>query len=255
MALSNWDTIAFDENGQSCTGIFMNKQKECIEIYKNWVHIHSPRMWRDKGSFVKPIIALLRSGSLDICHFEIELKRGPQNGVFVFASEGVRRGNTYHTRYFGGIGCSGYVDKVEEILKSLNRGTEEDDFWVSGSESGPDVKGIHYIENYKTREKIVYWDEDKQGKYDYGADWVGVKKETLNEFFKWLEELAENEGDDSTKKWIKLCKKSKKLRYNQGNAFFAKNLGVNLEATKVGKAKEPIANKIIANMNPKSKSK
>jgi hypothetical protein len=261
MALSNWDTLAFNHQGKSSIGCFENKHKDFIEIYKNWVYIHSPSMWVDGRSYDKPVIAELREGSLNICSFEITARRGPQNGIFIFVSlfeEGKKKGQYKH-RYFGGIGCSGYVDKVEEILTKLKREKDINDDWTSGSESGPDITSVkegrwntqHFIENYKTNEKIIYWDEDKHGNYDSSKDWVGVKKETVAEFFKWLDGLAEDYSDDDMKKWIARCKKSKKLRYNQGNAFFMAHAGMNLEATEVGKSKVPTALKLIAGKSKK----
>jgi hypothetical protein len=230
-------------------GSFQNKNKDYIEFYKNWIHIGSPSTWKDGGSFVQPIIARMTEGYMEICRFEITAKRGPQNGIFVFASryDETCKKNEYRRLYFGGIGCSGYVDHVEEVLKKLGRESDINEDWGSGWESGPETKGIHFIENYKTGEKIVYWDEDKQGEYDSSGDWVGVKKKTLEEFFKWVDSLIEN-WDKDAKEWIAKCKKGKKLRYNQGNAFLGKFLATQLEATEVGKSKPPVAEKLIKKM-------
>jgi len=255
MALSNWDTLAFNHQGKSTFGRFEGKKKNAIEIYKNWAYIHSPSMWVDGGSYCKPVIAQISEGSLILCDFEITAKRGPQNGIFIFARVFDSKPKKGKYTYFAGIGCSGYVDKIEEILAKLGRPQDYDENWCSGSSSGPNEPTIHYIENLETREHIVYWDENKKGKYDYGNDWVGVKKETLEEFFKWLDSLVESEYDTDMKKWIARCKKSKKFRYNQGNAFFTAHAGLGLEATEVGKARTPVIMKIIDGIPTKKGSK
>jgi hypothetical protein len=204
-------------------------------------------MWKEGGPFCEPYIAQMTEGHMDICRFDITAKRGPQNGVFVFAhtfEETKKKGNFKHT-YFGGIGCSGYIDKVEAVLTKLGREKDiNDDDWCSGSECLGGKNTIYLIENCKTGERIVYWDESKNGEYNYSNDWVGVKKETVKEFFCWLDSLAED-FDSDMKKWIARCKKSKKLRYNQGNAFFTAHAGMKLEATEVGKSKTPTALKLI----------
>ena len=251
MALSNWDTMAFNSLGKSSMGWFENDKKDAVEIYKNWICIHSPSMWHKGGSYTKPVIAELQEGRLSMCHFDIIAKRGPQRGIFVLVRwhHYIKRGkkDVYQQKFFGGIGCSGYIDMVEEVLKRLGREKDYDDNWSDASSINDDG-AVHYLHNLKTGEEIVYWDTKKDGEYDYDKDWVGVKPETTEEFFKWLEELTEEDMDEELKKWIGKCRKSKKLRYNQGNAFFAANIKTGLEATAPGKAKAPVINKMIKAM-------
>jgi hypothetical protein len=146
MALSNWDTLAFDTHGKSTFGRFEDKKKNAVEIYKNWAYIHSPSMWVEGQSFSKPVIAQIGEGSLTLCNFEITAKRGPQNGIFIFAKVFDSKPKKGKYTYFAGIGCSGYVDKVEEVLTKLGRLKDWDDNWCSGSSSGPNEPATHYIE-------------------------------------------------------------------------------------------------------------
>jgi hypothetical protein len=100
MALSNWDTLAFNSKGKSSRGYATNKSGNSIEIYKSQVHIHSSSMWKYSTGFVEPIIAQILQGDLNLAGFEIISVRGPQNGIFVFTY--------YDDKYFAGIGCYGF---------------------------------------------------------------------------------------------------------------------------------------------------
>jgi len=243
MALSNWDTIAFNNDGESCNGVFKNSMGSSLEIYKNWIYIRNEKMWRSGGSFVKPTIAQINHGDIQVAGFDITAARGNQNGIFVFAStfEKVTK-DKYKYSYFGGIGCSGYKDKVEEVLKNLGRASEISDDWISGSSHGPNVE-IHFIEKFDTGEKIVYWDCKKQGPYDYNQDWVGVLSKTVDEYFSWLESMDIcYEGFDE---WFSKIKKSQKLRFNQGDAYIASTLGMPVPVTKPGEVEHPILHDLI----------
>jgi len=245
MALSNWDTIAFNNDGESCNSIFKNSKGSVLEIYKNWIYIHNEKMWVKDGSYRKPVIAQINDGDIQIAGFDITAIRGSQYGIFVFASalENVAK-DEFKYRYFGGIGCSGYRDTVKEVLSSLGRSPDISDKWVSGS--GCDgVRDERYILNLETEEKIVYWDCEKQGPYDYDKDWVGVLPKTIEEYLSWLETMKDDSGKDF-EEWLEKIKKNpSKLRFNQGDAFFSENLKIPLPATKPGESDGPIIHEMI----------
>lgn len=78
------------------------------------------------------------------------------------------------------------------------------------------------------------------GFHDNSSEWIGVKPETLEAFFQWLEGREHRDAfTEGYFVWIEACRASEKLRYNQGDAFFATNLNLELPATEVGKAETP----------------
>jgi hypothetical protein len=238
MALSNWDTLAFDTDGQSCLGRFEHHvSKNYLQIYKNWVYAANNKMWMESSGFKNPIIASINSGSMEIAGFNVEAKRGPQSSVFVYAhyrdyddKQADEKAKFYQ---FGGIGAYGFKDIVLEVLKKHNREIKDDEVWYDGC----DWKGRHLISCPSTGEEIVYWDEKTQGKYDYSKDWIGVLPSTVEEFFNWLSSILD---DDISKQWLEKIKKSDVLRYNQGDLFFAENASVPLNATKPGQSAAPV---------------
>ncbi|MDD5650000.1 MAG: hypothetical protein PHF86_06240 [Candidatus Nanoarchaeia archaeon] len=246
MALSNWDCLAFNSEAKASIGTFKHfKLKSSITIYKNWAYVSSEEMWCEGGDFTKPTIAAINSGDIQLAGFDIVSIRGPQNGIFIYASCTDYKQEPEKTVYhrFAGIGCAGYKDTVSEVLKTLGREPKDDENWYSGSNH----LGEHFIGCHETNEEIVYWDERTQGSYDYSSDWVGVLPSTLEEFFKWLSSLADDYVVDF-KEWVENCKKSGALRFNQGDLFFAENAGVELPATKPGESEAPVLNEIIKAM-------
>jgi len=248
MALSNWDCLAFNSEAQACNGVFKHfKLKSSLSIYKNWAYVSNEEMWHKGYDFTKPTIAQIASGDIQLAGFDIMSIRGPQNGIFIYASctdYKKEPEKTIHYR-FAGIGCAGYKDKVAEVLKNLGRELKDDELWYEGS----DHLGKHYIGRYLENgesEQINYWDEQTQGPYDYGSDWVGVLPSTLEEFFKWLSSLSDDCKD--FEEWITKCKQADALRFNQGDMFFAENAGVELAATKPGECQAPVLNEIIKAM-------
>ena len=245
MALSNWDTIAFNNDGESCNGIFKNSKGSVLEIYKNWIYISNEKMWVKDGPYRKPVIAQIIDGNIQIAGFDITAIRGSQSGIFVFASafKNVAK-DEFKNFYFGGIGCSGYRDTVEETLSSLGRSPDISDKWVSGSGFDGELD-TRFILNLETGERIVYWDCNKQGPYDYDKDWIGVLPKTIEEYLSWLETTKEDLGKDF-EEWIEKIKKNpSKLRFNQGDAFFSDKLKIPLPATRAGESEGPILHDII----------
>ena len=271
MALSSYDTLAFDTGGLPCSGTFINSQnKAVLEIYKNWLYIHDKATWNDKTNFTKPVIAQVNEGNLMLAGFDIRARRGPQDGIFVYATTSryfKQKNRSIEITRFAGIGCSGEIDKVEAILTKLGRASEcESDGWCESSGTKLDKKGdpvmapegytynTHRIENLITGEEIIFWDEQLQGPYKYDYCWVGVKRETLAEFFKWLEGMADvgtEYPDKAMAAWIKSCKKCKAVRYNQGDAYFNRMAGLPLRASYVGKSKAPLITNMIKEVRKK----
>lgn len=252
MALSNWDTLAFGPTGKPCNGIFVSREIETsVELYKNWAYIRNPKMWTNNGSFVKPTIAQFNEGSLTIGGMELRAKRGPQSSIFLFCK-------SYDSPfspdvYGGGIGCAGFDDEARLVLKSLGReGEYKPGDWCS-STTILGGKKIHEVVNMATNETIEH-----KG-YDLDELWIGVTPETLSEFMSWLEEIVDEYGKDA-EEWLVEVKASKPLRFNQGDAYFARAVGQKIPITEPGKANGTLLNSMIkkqtkSNKKRKTKSK
>lgn len=250
MALSNWDTVAFGEDGKSCRGDFKHPRTGVeLELYKNWVYVRSEAMWDEQASyFVNNTIAQIEEGTVSLGGWEISAARGSQNSVFLLASYTEKNGEgRYVSRFVGGISGSGYKDRVWEVLTNLGREAEADQYW--GEFSKWDGKEHTYnLKNYDTGEEIVFHRESIDGKYDYAADWIGILNSTVNEYIKWVESLTDPD-DKSLVEWLNKVKDAEKLRYNQGDAYFADHLGCDLPATEPEKSTAPVINKMIDKIN------
>lgn len=229
MALSNWDTLAFGHDGKPNDGSFDDGKGNSVDLYKNWLYVRSEKMWYEGYQYIKPTIAQIGEGDLTLAGFEIHACRGPQNAVFAVVSFGPWDDR----KYSGGIGCYGFVDIVEKVLREKGRLAElNDGDWCSGSSHYTDENGVahddHHISNMKTGEQIVHEHDS--------AEWVGCLPSTLAEYWKWVERIAEY--DDGMKQWMERCKAEKPLRFNQGDAYFADHLGIPLDATEPGEITE-----------------
>lgn len=257
MALSNWDTIAFNDDGQSCNGTVVSEHGDSIKIYKNWIYVRSPDMWKKAGArYIEPTIAEVWEGNIKLAGFNIEAIRGPQNGIFVY----VEHGPWENRQRFAGIGCSGYRDRLGEYLKANNIQVTKDDMWVESSGCGNEEDPTHWqysFENITCRDengnnptRHVYHDEATDGPYDYSADWLGVKKETVQEFLSWLENRESRKYPPKGYfEWLDIIKNTEHLRFNQGDAFF---IGAENAASNVGSVKPTILSQVIKSMGDRS---
>jgi hypothetical protein len=83
MALSNWDTIAWDENGKPTNGAFVSPQGVVVTIYKNWIHVSELKKAHDEAGSM-----IVNSGSLRYKDVEFYAFRGPQQGVYAIVWTG-----------------------------------------------------------------------------------------------------------------------------------------------------------------------
>ena len=180
MALSNWDTIAWNEKGETCKGGMAFPNGVTVEIYKNWAYIHDPQAHRgEKEPYAKDTVMELFTGELNYRGVGLLAKRSRQASIFLIAnhsSEG-------RERTLFGIGCYGYR----------------------------------------------------------GEKWVGVELETITEYMKWLTKAKE----DASLVFFNLPEFAKGLRYNQGDAYFAKVLGFETPATPPGEVQPTIMSQIL----------
>ena len=82
MALSNWDTLAVNQNGEPTNGVFTSPLGVGVTIYKNWLYISDEKAWEAGGAYIKPTVMEIMKGSIVYKDTHIFAKRGPQSGIF-----------------------------------------------------------------------------------------------------------------------------------------------------------------------------
>ena len=105
MALSNWDTIAWNERGEPTKGILECPDGVKVEIYKNWVTIEDEKAWRE-GPFVKPYIIRFWDGHIQYRKLYLFGHRSIQASIFLAAIYADSSKDIIKALF--GIGCYGF---------------------------------------------------------------------------------------------------------------------------------------------------
>lgn len=215
MALSNWDTLAVNLNGETQAGFFVSPGGVRVEIYKNWVYVHDPKAWRE-GQFAKDTIMEIHYGNIRYHDMEIRAIRGPQEGVYVVCWH--ENYENKQTEYTGMIGCgvSGY--------------NGED--WV-----GVTSDSVEFLQKWIGKNERMWTDEEVS---QMMRDLLNPKIDPQD----WKRELREEYTFDFPEE-IARVKLDKAIRYNQGDMYFAEKVGLPLGATKPGESDEPAIMKMI----------
>lgn len=223
MALSNWDILAIGNDGKSCPGFYQFGSLG-VEIYKNWIYLHSEKMYdKNQSSFTSNVIGVIEEGDIKIGTVSIIAKRTKlQGAVFLYATEGYGK----EMKIFAGIGCYGFDDLRLQYLKDRNIKYPKNALWFSTRKK--DKEYIGYVHN-KTETLIEIEDGFEMN------PWTGVKEETLIHFKKFLLKCV-----SSNKDWFNSIRWDELLRYNQGDAFFAKAFGEDIPASEIGQQDEPL---------------
>jgi hypothetical protein len=179
-------------------------------------------------SYIEPTIAELWFGDLSISGLTIRAIRGPQNSVFVFVRYNEGKKTKYRTRVAGGIGAVGFTDVRPGVLKRAGIKNPNLEEWVSGSSYVTGDKPRHMVSRI-TKSGFI-----KNIYHNSHSRYVGVTRATKEAFFAWAKKEVENSPEGLA--WLDKAKKNS-LRFNQGDAYFAKALKKSIPATKVGKAK------------------
>lgn len=244
MALSNWDTLAFDDEGKSCRAEFSVKDGVTIEIYKNWANVR----FGENNHFT------FNEGNVSVNGLEIFGKRGPQQAIFLFAKHNDWDGEKTTHQYFAAIGCNGFMSNLDwlkihqpEIYNSIPQQYFDEDKYLicSGSSHGPDGEswGFYcYPENSNEEPYSMEFEGKGPGIEEL---WTGVTKETYQEFINWLTSLFNPRYDKSEIEWLEKVKQASPIRYNQGDAYFADNLEQEIPGTELEKCETPMINDVI----------
>lgn len=132
-----------------------------------------------------------------------------------------------------------YGDRKKEYLKL--KGVENPEiknpngFWSTSSFGGSRKSYLNYYAKGIGKEFELEVDEGFEMN-----PWVGVEKETLENFKNWL--TKECEADEN---WLKSIDWDNLLRYNQGDAFFANHLDTEIPASKIEEPTTPIFQQIL----------
>ncbi len=222
MALSSWDTLAVDLNGEPQEGFFVSPDGVQVSIYKNWIYVDDPKAWREKGNFTKSTIMEMHHGDIHYHDVEIRAIRGPQYGVYVACWHADY--SCKPAKFVGMIGCgvSGYAETKDD----------EDPIWV-----GVTPESVEFLQKWISH-KERHWTDEEVDEMVAGLnnpdldpkDWEKELKESCN--FDFPEEIA----------GVSL---GKGIRYNQGNMYFAEKSGMPLEATEPGESEEPAISQML----------
>lgn len=224
MALSNWDTLAINLNGEPQMGFFVSPGGVKVEIYKNWVYVHDPKAWREDGFFVKDTVMKMEHGDVQYHDVQIKAVQGPQFGVYVACWHADYDKNP--AEYTGMIGCgvSGYEDKK----------------WV-----GVMPASVEFLQKWISNKERIWIDEDVDRMVAELANPDIDPKE-------WEKELREECVFDFPEE-VAGVKLDQAIRYNQGNMYFAEKAGMSLEESKPGKSREPVIISLIDSMGSAGK--
>jgi hypothetical protein len=228
MALSNWDTLAFNEKSESTDGMLKLPNGSRVEIYKNWLYVYGASNEDDTSP-----IATVYNGTVRIGNFDISAVRNKQqNAVFMLAE-------CLETKSaMVGIGCSGFSDPLEALATA---------FGVDLTQHSDVSRYSSSLQNGRRMAGIMIFEKDSVSRHEIEDDgrfspvWIGITNETLSTFFGWLEEAVKNTSLLS-KEFVDKCKAATPMRFNQGDAFFAGKIGKDVAdvATKVADANQPI---------------
>lgn len=269
MALSNYDTLAFDDAGHPCSGILSidsNEHDIGVQIYKNWLYVRDSRIWNEGARYIKPTVAEIHSGTVMLSNFEIEAIRGPQNSVFalVTATFPKEQGSKeYMHRKMAGIGCYGYEDQLTSFRRMFKEEYAAIPKWLwkyyegSGSlfSNGEEFSTITFwdvpLSHFRqlslplhsrmtdstriTSTDRVSFQIQVPGYTD--VRFVGVRKPTLNAFEKWLRKTDEE--------YARKIDFGNALRYNQGDSFILRSVGLSTKSTPIGEHTKPILETIL----------
>jgi hypothetical protein len=236
MALSNWDTLAFDKDGKSSNGRLILNDSASADIYKNWVYLRDEKAWHENMGFTNPTIMQLSNGVVNYCGAEIQIEGHEyQSAVFVFVSkfywDEEKEEGWYE--YQGGIGCSAYLSlikyakehnpewaaKIPWDLVEKAEYASEYSFFGGVKES---TWGITILDPNATPSIT----DIELGTGDSPDTFVGVTDKTFRAYIEWLRKIS----DSGAKEWIDKIQEAP-MRFNQGDAFF---VGVEAVKTKIG---------------------
>jgi hypothetical protein len=245
MALSNWDTLAFDIDGPSHFGSVVNHEQTVVSLYKNWLNVTrmvrsiSGPPWRRHDKVTEEYVATVNHGELHVGAWTIHARRGPQNGIYVIATSA--RWNQHEPverAFLVGCGVSGYTDPTESYQgAAIDLGVDPDTLMTSAGEDGEDGWSIVGFRIGSPEFVSVAVGVDVPE-----AEWVGVLPESVNYLKGFTQEYLRDDCIVDSWPSQELTKIPWDLaeRCNQGDLFFEGALGTAAHTTAPGDATDPL---------------
>jgi hypothetical protein len=272
MALSNWDLLAFDTEPSPISGNFKFKNGVRIEIYKNFIYVSQDGEDVVDGEKKERPAMSIQHGELSFNGVSIDAVRHEgQNSIFVYATcthyDKSEDGESteYSQERFCSIGCYGFMSRLDwikknqpELLKDVPKQfLENPDVHISeGSDFGPEGTCDHIefsiwehpdnwaLDSYEPKEKYYLKLEEMEDSLD--KLWEGVNEETFSAFKEWMNGFKTDYDKNSN--YIDSLTQDNAARVNQGDLYFSKALGIDLNSSKVGEQGPTVLSEIIKNM-------
>lgn len=239
MALSNWDSCAVDQNGESTAPELIHNENR-VQVYKNWLYVareHGDN-WDTYGEITE--------GRAGFGGIDIFAMRGPQNGVYAVLStlEDIDGKSKLVGKLMVGVSGFGerrhgqkYADWVGVLPGSLE--------WFSKQLNALDIDDPF---GFKELEEI--WAQGEREMMGQGIAALDKYREGM------LETKKEREHDPANWNYViddlpyELRKVSfaKAERFNQGDAYLAEKIGIPLIPTKPGEAAPSLLSQMIKGM-------
>lgn len=233
MALSNWDTLAFDLNGP-CTGRVESQDGRSVEIYKNWLYL------RDGDK----IIGTLHEGNFSFGQWIVLARRGPQNGVYVVAHAAhYAEGGRTEERILVGCGVSGFEDAEEKYRDEIEAADIDPELglvYTTWAEDG----GERFMGVNCQGEEVLITDQ-------YNIAFTGVLPSSVKFLQGMVDEVIAENTAGSQAFWpapeLAAIDWEGATRFNQGDGFFAAYADVAAPGTPPGEAEAPIIMAMLGN--------
>lgn len=246
MSLSDYDTLAFDENAQPTNGVIEGfVAGTACEIYKNWLYVRDESAWGGGRSYMRPTIAEVRSGDLCLAGFDIEAVRGPQEAIFVKVTatryKEQKEGEPYQppdVRRMAGIGCCGYYTPFDLVAQEEGLDPAE---WIPLSTGGSfgEEPALVFTFGKVGEDELREFERAPGGAYE--TCWVGLLPSTFAAFITWLKTTG---SSDEHNAWVAAIEKAEPLRVNQGDALFERAGVEKAPVTPPGEAPKPLFQQI-----------
>jgi hypothetical protein len=265
-ALSNWDTLALDQDSAPTTGVFTSPLGVEVRIYKNWLYVSDKKAWQKGGEFVEDTVMEIWEGVLTYKDVHIRARTGPKAGVYcvVYTQQyppplkkacpkcKAKRGG-YHdfkcpdrqpNKWTIMVGCG--VDGYTSRGKWVGVGKAEVAFlqkWIQGFE----ISEMEMPGNLRSEMKIsrTAWVKKMQS----------VFKNPGEKFFARGAKFYLRSRDHNFNEHVRKIDFTKALRVNQGDMFFAAHIkGLPAQPTKPGEAKPTHMSGITKAMTDKKKA-
>jgi hypothetical protein len=255
MALSNWDTLAFDIGGPSHFGSVVNHEQVVVSLYKNWLNVTrmvrsaSGPPWRRQDKLSENHVATVREGELSIGSWTIRARRGPQEGVYVIAvsARWDGQGNAVDKALLVGCGVSGFTDPTEPYQAlAIDLGVEPETLMTSSTltDDGEDVRSVIGFRLRDTGTELVTV-------ADHGVpepEWVGVLPDSVKYLKGFVQEHLREHGADLYPELAEIPWDQAE-RCNQGDLWFENVLGAAATSSVPGDAEEPLLNQALGRGN------